>query len=203
MSALYHARVERVSADEVHLRVTTIHPDAGPPPSTATFPMNLLLDLWSHLDRGFQIDGCTLTADEARALARDPAHGPRAEALHHLTFGRRIPCSGADIAELTRQLEAGETCRLREHTVVGWGDAGDRSFAFVPGDHEAFAAAVRPLVADHGVDEPENQDAYREWPDDWPSTARLPRGRVWLRLTDPALLGFVRAGWAFESASGS
>lgn len=202
MSALYHVLIDRVTSDEVSFRVTTFHPDAGPPSAAATFPMNLLIDLWNHLDRGFRIDGCTLTADEAKALAWDPAYGPRVQALHHLTFGRRVPCSAEDIAQLTRQFEAGEPCQLREHTVSGWGDAGDQSFVFVPGDREGFTAAIRPLVADHGIDEQDNQASYSDWPDDWPSTARLPRARVWLRLTDPTFIGFVRAGWSFESASG-
>lgn len=200
MSALYHVLVERVTDSEVSFRVTTFHPDAGPPSAAATFPMNLLIDLWNHLDRGFQIDGCTLTAAEAKALARDPAHGPRAEALHHLTFGRRMPCSAADIAELTRQSEADEPCVLRGHPVMGWADAGDQSFAYVQGDREAFTAAVRPLVAASGIDEQTNQASYSEWPD-WPGTDRLPRCRVWLRLTDPTLLGFVRPGWSFETAA--
>jgi len=53
MSELYSVEVEQVHAGEVVFRVTTIHPDAGPPREQATFPMNLLVELWDLLDRGF------------------------------------------------------------------------------------------------------------------------------------------------------
>jgi len=39
MSELYSVEVEQVHAGEVVFRVTTIHPDAGPPREQATFPM--------------------------------------------------------------------------------------------------------------------------------------------------------------------
>lgn len=197
MSELYSVEVEQVHAGEVVFRVTTIHPDAGPPREQATFPMNLLVELWDLLDRGFValIAGCGLTAEQARTLARGPVYAARLEALRDLTFGRKLPCSAAEVKELERRMQ------LRGQAVAGWGGQGGQSFALLPGDPAAFAAALVPLVADFGVDERENEGAYDQWPDPAKDRTRLPRVRVRLRLEDPTLLGFVSAGWCFDTAS--
>ena len=56
MSDLYHVRVEAVShktrstPEALTLRVTTIHPDAGPPPAEGSFIMAILWDLWRDLE---------------------------------------------------------------------------------------------------------------------------------------------------------
>jgi hypothetical protein len=202
MSALYSVLIEHVHADEVTFRVTTIHPDAGPPPETATFPMNLLIDLWSLLERGFvsQIEGCTWSAEQAQTLARDPLHAPRMAELRALAFGRNVPCSRADIDEVERQMNDGEPTRLRGLDVLGWGSMGDHHHVFVPGDPVEFQARIAPLVEDFVVYEHENTATYADWPDD-NAMDRLPRARVHLELADPTLLAFVRPGWRFESAS--
>ncbi len=203
MSELFSVEVERVDAAEVVFRVTTIHPDAGPPREQATFAMNLLLDLWGLLDRGFVslIEGCRLTPEQAQALARSPAYATRIEALRELALGRKLQCTAAEIRELERLMHAGEPPALRGHMVEGWGGQGGQHHAFLPADPVAFAGAIAPLVLDFGVDEREHQGAYDEWPYGAEDRDHLPRARVWLRLEDPTLLGFVRAGWRFESAS--
>ncbi|HEY0132757.1 MAG TPA: hypothetical protein VGB85_01720 [Nannocystis sp.] len=201
MSELYSVHIEAVHEGEVTFRVTTIHPDAGPPPEDATFPMNLLIDLWGLLDRGFVslIKGCKLGAEQAIALARDPAYATRMAALRGLACGREEQCSAADIRDLERQMTVGEPPRLRGLEVQGWGGAGKQQHVFLPADPGGFAGAIAPLVDCCAVDEHENDGAYDDWPRG--KDAPLPRVRIWLALRDPALLGFVRAGWRFDSAS--
>lgn len=202
MSALYSVLIERVHAGEVSLRISTIHPDAAPPPEAPTFPMTLLTDLWSLLERGFvsQIEGCTLTAEQATALARDPLHAPRLAELRALAFGRDIQCSRADIDEVERQMDAGENPQFRGLAVQGWGGMDDDHHVFVAGDPDELRARIAPLVAAFVVDEHENTAAHDAWPED-NDMDRLPRVRMRLALTDPTLIWFVRAGWRFESAS--
>ena len=203
MSELYSVHIEGVRAGEVVLRVTTIHPDAGPPPEEPTFAMNLLIDVWYLLERGFSslIKGCKLGAEQATALARDPVYATRMAALRDLACGRDVPCSAADIAELQRQMKAGEPVQLRGMKVNGWGGAGKQHHVFLPPDPVGFAAAISPLVQRCEVDEQENDEAYENWPEGKARPGGLPRARVTLVLADPTLLGFVRAGWRFDSAS--
>lgn len=203
MSELYQVHIERISGGKVAFRVTTVHPDAGPPPAQATFPMNLVLDVWSLLDRGLAslIDGSRLTAEEGRALARDSSYGPRLAELRRLSFGYNLDCTAEDIAELERRMNAGEPTEFRGLHIAGW-SAGDHPYVMVSGDAKAFARAILPLVVGNGVDERENEATYEAWASgDADDADALPKARVWLELSDPSLLGHLRPGWRFDTAS--
>lgn len=200
MSELYSVLVESVAGGEVVLRVTTVHPDAGPPPDTASFAVEILLDLWSLLDRGFGglVDGCPLERAEAQRLARDPAWAARCQQLRELGFGRQVECTPEEYAALEAAMMEGGPMLFRGEPVGGLLGYGKQSYVFIPGDPAVFATAVAPLIAAHGVDQHEFDESYEDWPDD---PDRRPRARVWLRVHDPQWLGFVRPGWRWDSAA--
>lgn len=202
MSELYSVHVERVRGGEVSFRVTTVHPDAGPPPDAATFPMNLVIDLWGLLERGYTslIEGCELGEEQAIELALDPAHAARLEELRRLAYGYKLPCTADDHKELERKMNAGEETDFHGHQVGGWGASNGECYVQIRGDAGAFARVLAPLVAGFGVDEQENSDCYENWPYD-DDDRQLPRARVWIELKDPTLVAWVRPGWTFDSAS--
>ncbi|MDC0719859.1 hypothetical protein [Nannocystis bainbridge] len=200
MSELYSVRVEAVDGVEVVLRVTTVHPDAGPPPDTATFAVEVLVELWSLLDRGLVglIEGCELDGAAAQQLARDPAWAPRCKRLRELGFGRQVECTAEEHAALAAVMQAGQSTLFRGEPVGGLLGYGEQSYVFIPADRVALAAAVAPLVAAHGVDEREFDAAYEDWPDE---PEQLPRARVHLRVHDAGWLGFVRPGWSWDTGA--
>lgn len=200
MSELYSVTVESVGA-EIALRVTTVHPDAGPPPLEPTFPMTLLVDLWSLLDDGFAglVGGHTLSEEQARSLARQEPWGATFERLCALAFGVDQPVSRAEYDALEAAMASGAPLTWHGRRVGGWGKRNDAYFAHLNGDALAFADAVAPMVASYARDEEQNQGSYRKWPHG--DQGKLPSVRLVLRLRDPALAGFVRMGMAFESAA--
>lgn len=200
MSELYSIQVESAAGREVVLRVTTVHPDAGPPPDTAGFAVAVLLDLWSLLDRGLAglVEGCPLERAEAQALAQDPAWASRCRQLRELGFGRQVACTTEEHAALEAAMRAGEPLLFRGEPVGGLLGYANQAYVFIPGDPMVFATAVAPLVAGHAVDEREFDEAYEDWPDD---PEKLPRARVRLQVHDAGWLGFVRPGWRWDSGA--
>src|SRR5262252_1109503 len=101
MSELYSVAIEAASTKtgEVVMRVTTVHPDAGPPPNKPTFPMNLLTDLWILYERGYTalIQGHPKMSDDA-ALdhAMTEPWGPVFKRLRELSRGLEQPITKAE-----------------------------------------------------------------------------------------------------------
>lgn len=109
MSDLYHVRVEAVThkgrgtQEALTLRITTVHPDAGPPLVERSFIMSLVYDFWRELEGSILLgNGCwERPADhpaEKVALALQEPWAPvmlRARALH---TGFRQPATEEQIA---------------------------------------------------------------------------------------------------------
>lgn len=200
-SELYRARVERVARGTVVLRVTTVHPDAGPPAPGARFPVSLLVDLWDLLESGCpdQIGGpAPATADEAVALASRAPWGTVFRRLRGLAHGIEEPASEADIAALVKAMGAGERPTLEGRPVGSWGVANGRPYVVLAADDAAFAAAVADLIGASAQDQPEHQEAYGAWPD---GRRSLPRVRITVTFKDPALVGFMRPRMVWGSAA--
>jgi hypothetical protein len=198
MSELYSVEVGAVSGPRVDFQVITVHPDAGPPRVEPSFPLNLLVDLWDLLDRGYSvlIQGTPLMSDEAaKALAQRAPWGPAFRELRDLSRGVELPISEKEY----QSLQAGSTTSWKGQPLAAWGFSNGVYSVHLRGDEDAFRAAARTVVQSYTQDQLENQDAYQSWPDE--DDRRLPRARLRVDLADAALLGFVRAGMRFDTAS--
>jgi hypothetical protein len=206
----YEVTVEDAHDSTIVLRVTSLNSNAWPPLETASFAINLLVDLWVTLVNEWPLGGSTLSAADAKASALSPPWASVLARLRDLAHGEQIAATPDDIAALENALRRGDApLYFRGAKIAGWGsDGSDRHHVVRAADPEAFAAAASPLVQSCVHDEHEHQETYerfqriydpddRDDPDDW--LAKLPRERITLELTDPALWGFVRTGMRFTS----
>ncbi len=210
MSELYNVVVEAVGADHVTMRVRTVHPDAGPPPEAPTFPMNLLVDLWWLLERGYssQVVGAELGEEQAVALAKQAPWAATMQQLKDLSHGLEAPITEVEYEALNHGGALPE--RFADRHAASWGMSDGQYQVTLRGDEEAFGEACAALVSSYEQEEKKNQDAYENWPA-WPEPAtpeamtayrnREPTARLRITLKKPGLLGFVRAGMSFDTAA--
>jgi hypothetical protein len=197
MSELYSVAVTRVAGPCVELLVTTVHPDAGPPPREPSFPLNLLVDLWSLLDRGYAslIGGVRLDDGEARALAAREPWGPALRGLRDLSHGVQVGIGEAEY----RALQLGSSHTWNGQPLAGWGMTNGAYHVHLRGDEAAFREVAGVVISRYTQDRLEHQEGYRSWPHD--RDGARPRARLAVELHDAALLGFVRRGMSFDTAA--
>jgi hypothetical protein len=204
VSELYTVTIEKIEGPRVAMRVTTVHPDAGPPPDEPSFPINLLTDLWSNLDRGFVLlieGGHGLTEEEGRALARVEPGASTWKRLLGYSVGFEQPITDTQAKILEELQKEGRTpsrwngCRIGAWSI---GPPGMSNIILELGGEEDLKRVAREMVVSTAQDEQEHQESYQAWPQD--DDSKLPRARITVELKDPALLSFVRAGMKFDTA---
>jgi hypothetical protein len=199
MSELYQVTVENVAGARIELAVTTVHPDAGPPPEASSFPLNLLVDLWDLFERGFTalIQGIPPMEDaESKALALRAPWGPLFGELRDLSRGAQVPISEAEY----QAINDGPDKTWKGQPLSGWGISEGHHFVHLRGDEPAFVVAAARIIKSYAQERLANQDAYQDWPDD-AELADLPRALLVVELHHPALLGFVKPGMSFDTAA--
>jgi hypothetical protein len=199
MSELYQVTVEKVAGPRIELAVTTVHPDAGPPPAASSFPLNLLVDLWDLFDRGFTalIQGVPPMEDgEGKALAARAPWGPLFRELRDLSRGAQVPISEAEYQAINDRPDK----TWNGQPLSGWGISEGQHYAHLRGDEPGFVLAAARIIKSYAQERLENQDGYQDWPDD-AEIGDLPRALLVVELNDPALLGFVKPEMSFDTAA--
>lgn len=180
-SALYRVRIVDARAGDVVMRVTAVHPDAGPPPRTATFALQLLVDLWLSM-----VDG---GVESAQRLARREPWGSFFERLRAYVYGAEVFATTADVDALDAAASRQEPLVWRAQSVLSWGQRNGQPFICVRERQDAL-----PFVAERVVDSCVHEPVTN-------TKRNMPAALLHLRLTAPELTGFVRVGARFESTA--
>jgi hypothetical protein len=118
VSSLFLVQIAKVDGPNVTMDVTPIHPDAGTPPTDASFALTLLVDLWIKLEAGWSSRWLTqapaLEPEEAKRIAALEPWGPVFGHLRDLRDGIEVAVSREEY-EATRV----EGATWRGRRVVG------------------------------------------------------------------------------------
>jgi hypothetical protein len=165
---MFNVKFDAVTQDTLTLRIE----GGGRTPRAASFPVNLLIELWSMLDAG---------APKERALARETPWGPAMRELKALAHGAEEELTKLEYDALRTRGELPR--RLAGQTALSWGKKGDRYTVGIAGDRLGFIRSCARLVARC---EQRVVGAHT---------------LVTVTVNAPRLLGFVRAGTEVECLS--
>ncbi|MBL8951020.1 MAG: hypothetical protein JNK82_09605 [Myxococcaceae bacterium] len=164
---MFHVTIGSVSQHTLTLRL-----EGGRPPKAASFPINLLIELWSMLDAG---------APKDRALAHEKPWGPAMRELKSLAHGAEEELTKLEYDALRTRGQLPR--RLSGQTALSWGKVEDRYTVGIAGDRLGFIRVCARLVASY------EQRAVGK------------QTLVKVTVNDPQLLGFVHAGTEVDCLS--